>query len=133
MHKQRDVLILALIGFVASSGAAFAQAVGAYVPSGTKCDEVFAKSKGGLRFVKNVDAFSSAFIVRGKTLTTPLATCKLRRSAMKGDVRELDFECASSISFAPVTVYLRRAQDGGVIRQASTDDIIGTRYERCSE
>jgi hypothetical protein len=132
MAMRGNLIVGAVLACMIVSGEALAQAAEAYVASGTECGDVFVKAKDGVRFAPRVDAFAPAFIVKGKVLRTPVATCRLRHSAAKGDVREFQFECANSISYAPVTVFFRRGDNGSLIRFSSATETVGSRYGRCS-
>jgi hypothetical protein len=132
MAMHGKLLVGSFLACVIASGGALAQTAEGYAESGTQCSDVFVKAKNGVKFAPRVDAFAPAFIVKGKVLSTPVATCRLRRSATKGDVREFQFECANSISYAPVTLFFRRGDDGSLIRFASASETVGSRYGRCS-
>ena len=132
MRIRGNYLIASVVAGMIVSGEALAQAADAYVASGTRCEDVFVRSKNGLAFSPGVDIFAPAFIVRGKRLSTPVAKCQLRRSTTKGEVRELEFECVNPISYAPVKVWFRKGEDGSLIRQSNESDTTGSRYERCS-
>jgi hypothetical protein len=131
MRRPASLLAASILTLVVMQTESFAQAAVGYVATGTTCESAFVRSKSGLQFAPKVDAFAPAFIIKGKTLSTPLARCRLTRSAMKGDMREVSFECASSISYAPVTLYFRRGENGSLIRQASATERDGNLYEVC--
>lgn len=132
MRFQGNLLVASVFACVAITSEAFAQTTEAYVASGTQCEDVFVKGKSGLTFSRNVDVFAPAFLIKGKTLSTPTATCKLRGSSAKGDMREFKFECVNSISYAPVNVFFRRGENGSLIRFASETETVGSRYDRCN-
>lgn len=131
MSTWESLLVGSVLACVIVSGEALAQNAG-YVASGTECADVFVKAKDGVKFSPRADPFAPAFIVKGKALTTPVAMCRLRRSEAKGAVREFQFECANSISYAPVTIFFRRGEDGSLIRFSSADETVGSKYGRCN-
>lgn len=131
MQSDKRILLGLTLLALAVPETVFAQSATGYVAVGTRCEDVFTRSKSGMVFKRNVDAFAPAFIVSGKTLRTPVATCRLQKSTAKGDLRELQFECASPISYVPVKVYFRKGENDSLIRQASETEAIGNRYERC--
>lgn len=104
---------------------------GAYVELGTTCEDVFVKSKGGLRFSSKRNPFSSALLIRGKTLSTPIASCQLSRITQRGDVLDVSLQCANTISYASVKAYFRIGADGALSRLSSPDDRAGDKYEKC--
>jgi hypothetical protein len=132
MAMRKNLLIGSILASVISSGQALAQTAEGYAASGTECADVFVKTKDGVKFKPRVDAFAPAFIVKGKVLRTPIATCQLRKSSAKGAVREFQFECANSISYSPVTVFFRRGDEGSLIRFSSAEETVGSRYGRCN-
>jgi hypothetical protein len=132
MDMRGKLVIGSLLACLMLRGEALAQTAEGYVASGTECADVFVKAKDGVKFAPRVDAFAPAFIVKGKVLSTPVATCRLQRSSTKGDVREFTFECANSISYAPVTIFFRRGDNGSLIRFSSATETVGSRYGRCN-
>ena len=132
MSMRGKVLVGSVLAVAVFSGHALAQTAEGYAASGTECKDVFVKTKDGVKFSPRADPFAPAFIVKGKALSTPVATCRLQRSSAKGDVREFHFECKNAISFAPVTVFFRRGDNGSLIRFTSADETVGSPYSRCN-
>lgn len=123
-----------LVSFCAA-GTARAQGIpkldGAYVELGTKCEDVFVKSKGGLRFSSQRNPFSSALLIRGKSLSTPIASCQLSHITQRGDFLDVSLQCANMVSYASVKAYFRIGADGALSRLSSPEDPVGDKYEKC--
>src|SRR4051794_37494519 len=91
MRRPESVFAASVLMLIVAPTASFAQTAIGYVATGTTCDAAFVKTKSGVKFAPKVDAFAPAFIIQGKTLSTPLARCRLTSSTTKGDMREVGF------------------------------------------
>jgi hypothetical protein len=120
---------------VLTAGSALAQGAGrldgAYVGLGFKCEDVFVRSGGGYRFATPRNAFDSAFLIRGKTLATPMASCRLASRSLKDNVLDVNLDCANAISHTPVRAYFKRGEGGSLVRLSSAKDTSGDEYRKC--
>ncbi|GGH11208.1 hypothetical protein GCM10007036_08100 [Alsobacter metallidurans] len=106
---------------------------GAYVGPGQSCTDMFVTRKGQASFKTPRNAFSSALLIKGASVQTPLATCKIaRRTSGQNGVTTLDLQCTNMMSSTPVKAYLRHGEDGALVRLTSPEDTSGDRYERCA-
>ena len=124
------------LGF-ALCGAARAQQApaisGAYVGPGQTCLDLFEFRKGKVSFKEPRDPFSTAFLIQGRSLRTPMATCHIaRRTSGRNEVIILDLRCTNMMSSAPAKAYLRRGDDGGLVRLSGPDETGGSPYKRCT-
>ncbi|MCP8937584.1 hypothetical protein NK718_03580 [Alsobacter sp. SYSU M60028] len=103
---------------------------GAWVADGTSCASVFASTPSGMRFKKPVDAFAPAFIVQGKRIVTPLATCRVRSMALDEKRVSIQLACANSVSYATTSTVFALAGPGMLVRYLAEGDA-GPIYRRC--
>src|SRR4051794_27016155 len=105
--KAASALLFAIVCLPSlSAQAAPAQAspvAGAWVDQNLTCADVFATKKGKQTFKQPVDLFAPAFIISGKRLTTPQASCKLLNVRMEGDRHLAKLSCANSVSVSDIT------------------------------
>jgi hypothetical protein len=89
--------------------------------SGDRLPTAFAFSGSKPAFKRPADAFVPAFIVSGDKLTTPLASCRIRKMEETEKGTRVTMACANALSSAPVVTrfafgrgYLLRVSDSGV-------------------
>lgn len=104
---------------------------GACLEDGSSCAGVFVATRRGVAFKRPASAFAPAFIVSGRQLSTPLATCRLVGINASGDRRVARLHCTTSVATDTARLILSPATDGGVYRYHSLEGGIATRYQRC--
>ena len=114
------------------AGAVDAALTGAWVQSGTECEEVFARTGKGATFKKPVSAFAPAFIISGNRIRTPMASCQIKGAKPSGDRRILRLACATTVSVDDITAIFGRSGDGSLQRYLNGQDETGTSYRRCT-
>ena len=105
---------------------------GAYVGPGQSCEEMFVSRKGKASFKEPRNAFSSALLVRGKTVSTPMASCRIGRSSSENGVITLDLNCTNMMSSHGLKAYFSRRDDGGLVRLSGPNETSGDSYQRCN-
>lgn len=104
---------------------------GAWLDQNLECSAVYVMTGKGARFKQPVDLFAPAFIISGKRLTTPQATCSLKSKSAMNDRTAVQLSCANSVSVSPVTIQLSRASDGTLVRYMDSNDKSGSKYKMC--
>jgi hypothetical protein len=102
---------------------------GAWLEQGLSCDEVFANGQG--KFKTPVSVFAPAFIIRGSTLRTPQASCRIVRVSASEGRDLISLSCANSVATADVKALLKPGDDGTLVRFMNEADKVGDRYRRC--
>jgi hypothetical protein len=105
---------------------------GAWIEEGTPCSDVFVATRGGVAFKRPANAFAPAFIVSGRRLTTPLATCTLIGRSSGGERELVRLSCTTAVATDTARAIFSPATDGGMYRYHSLEGGIATRYQRCS-
>ena len=127
-----------LLSFLGPKGQVLAQdgllskIQGAWLGTGMSCQEVYAKGTKGIAFRKPLSIFAPAFIVSGRVLRTPLATCRIAAIKPSGDRQVLLLGCANSVSTSDLNATISLASDGTLRRYFNDDDSTGSVYERCT-
>lgn len=105
---------------------------GAWLGPGPDCAEVYSSAGTGASFKKPVDLFAPAFVVSGKRLRTPQATCRIKSVKPTGDRQVLTLDCANAVAGSEVRLLMATLPDGTLRRYFNEHDTAGTRYQRCS-
>ncbi|KMO35851.1 hypothetical protein VQ02_16530 [Methylobacterium variabile] len=135
---------MSLAGFVRAAGLALGLAAsaaeaglsdyqGAWLLSGRGCAEVYSSSGKGTAFKTPLDIFAPAFVISGKQLRTPMASCRIRSIRPVGDRQRLVLDCANGVAANDVTVLLATAPNGALRRYYSDQDPTGVDYQRCAK
>jgi hypothetical protein len=105
---------------------------GAWADPSMDCGAVFSQTRKGVTFKKPPDPFANAFIISGRRLTTPGASCQIQSmKAVENGRRRLSLSCATSVAVDAASVELAVASDGSLQRYSSDTDKTGSRYLRC--
>jgi hypothetical protein len=104
---------------------------GAWVLEGRDCTDVYASDGKATAFKKPVDIFAPAFIVSGKRLRTPMASCQIKSVRPSGDRQLLLLDCTNAVAGNEVRVLM--APGSTVLKRYYNDqDTTGVGYQRCS-
>ncbi len=129
-----------MIGLASWAGGLSARAVdtsrsgyqGSWVLDGRDCADVFSSGGKGATFKKPVDIFAPAFVISGKRLRTPMASCQVKSSRPGKDRQIFVLDCANSVASNEVRVQLATSPNGTLKRYYSDQDPTGVTYRRCS-
>lgn len=135
MAANRRLLLFVLAVAVAPLQQAKAQAghlQGAWLEEGWSCASVFVATLNGVAFKRPANAFAPAFIVSGKRLSTPLATCRLVGVVPKGERQILRLSCVTAVTADTARAIFSVASDANVYRYNSVEGGIATKYLRCT-
>ena len=116
-----------------AAGAGLSAFQGAWVLEGRDCADVYASAGKAASFKKPVDIFAPAFIISGKRLRTPMATCSIQSVRPTGDRQLLILDCANAVAGQEVRVYMAPQPNGVLRRYYNEQDPTGTGYRRCSQ
>ncbi|AWN51046.1 hypothetical protein [Methylobacterium sp. 17Sr1-1] len=117
---------------VSGARAAVSDYQGAWVLSGHDCQDVYASAGKKAAFKKPLDMFAPAFIISGRRLTTPAASCQIRSARPAGDRELLHLDCANAVAANEVRVLLAASPPDGLKRYYGEHDPTGVDYRRCS-
>lgn len=105
---------------------------GSWLEEGQSCANVFVAKGRTISFKRPANAFASGFVIRGRQLSTPLATCWIGRITPAGERQVLDLSCTTSIATNSARAIFALAQDGGLHRYGDPEGGSATRYRRCT-
>lgn len=105
---------------------------GAWLEEGSSCASVFVATPKAIAFKQPASAFAPAFIISGRRLATPLATCGLAGVGHSGERLVLRLNCTTSIAPSTARAVLSPAGDGSLYRHHSLEGGIATKYQRCT-
>lgn len=128
------LLAIAVTALVTEAAGAQPGFEGAWIEEGQLCSAVFAAARDStLGFKRPANAFAAAFVVRGRRLSTPLATCQIGRIEPAGERRVMHLACTTTIATDAARAVLSLGQDGSLYRHSAAEGGIATRYLRCTE
>jgi hypothetical protein len=104
---------------------------GAWIEQGEACESAFALKGGAIVFRRPASVFAPAFIVAGRRLSTPLASCRIVSVSPKGERQILNLSCTTSISVGAAHAIVAPAEGGMLTRYFSAEGGGGTKYQRC--
>ncbi|WP_405029721.1 hypothetical protein [Methylobacterium sp. BE186] len=104
---------------------------GAWVLQGRDCADVYSSEGKATSFKKPIDVFAPAFMISGKRLRTPMASCQIKSARPVGDRQILLLDCANAVAGNEVRV-LMAPSNGTLRRYYSDQDPTGVTYQRCS-
>src|SRR4051794_32408148 len=106
---------------------------GAWLSGGEGCAEVYASAGKGMAFKKPVDIFAPAFIISGRRLRTPLASCRIKSLRPSGTRQLMVLDCANAVAAEVVQARVSTQPDGTLKRYLNDQDTTGTTYTQCSK
>ncbi|TCR66607.1 hypothetical protein EV560_104488 [Bosea sp. BK604] len=104
---------------------------GAWLEEGLSCGSVYTTARSAMAFKRPASAFIPAFIISGKRLSTPLATCRIVNVTTSGDRQIMSLHCTTSIASDSARAVLAPTSDGGLLRYLAAEGGIATKYQRC--
>src|SRR5215213_11279146 len=119
-------------GSVAMAQDGLAAYEGAWYSGGESCAAVYASAGKGMAFKKPVDIFAPAFIISGRRLRTPLASCRIKSLRPSGNHQLMVLDCANAVSIDAVQALISQQPDGSLKRYLNEQDTTGTTYIQCS-
>jgi hypothetical protein len=134
MGLRSYLVIAALLALAPQSAWAQATAFeGAWLEEGAGvCADVFAAAGKALSFKRPASAFASAFIIRNRRLSTPMAACRIDRISPQGPRQILSLSCTTSIATDSARAAFALADDGGLYRFSAGEAGTATKYRRCT-
>lgn len=104
---------------------------GAWIEEGLSCSSVYTAGRNAIGFKRPPNAFVPAFVISGKRVTTPLASCRILDVRSNGDRQIMNLHCTTSISTNTARAVLAPAPDGGLFRYLAMDSDVAAKYQRC--
>lgn len=105
---------------------------GTWLEEGRVCANAFVANGETVFFKRPANAFPSTFVIRGRKLSTPLATCRIVRITTTGEQQVLDLGCTTSIATNIARAVFAWAQDGALYRFGPPEGGHGGRYRLCT-
>lgn len=106
---------------------------GAWVSGSEGCADIYAPAGKKMTFKKPVDIFAPAFIISGRNLRTPLASCRIKSVRPSGSRQLMVLDCANAVATEAVKAQVSTQPDGTLKRYLNDQDTIGTTYTQCSK
>jgi hypothetical protein len=89
---------------------------GLWASDADACNKIFVTKGKSASFSKNSELQARGFIIDGKKIRSPRATCTITRSKETGDVVSMVASCANDIMYSDMQFSLKVLGDGKVSR-----------------
>jgi len=131
-------MIRALLGsilFAISTAGAWADPIadlqGAWVMEGAKCEAVFEKNRGKLRFKNRTFASEHGFIISGRKVLGPIAGCKISEVVAENNNFSAHLACSDALVARDFSMKFRIIDPTNFERTDKFRDFT-IKYQRCS-
>ena len=109
-----------------------AEIQGAWSTDASLCNKVFVKSGAKVSFAKDSELSGSGFVIDGREIRGPTATCRIKHTTEDGAVTHLIAACATDIMLSDVQLSLRSVNANEIFRLFPNMPGMETKYHRCS-
>lgn len=119
-------------GFLLLPGSAHAvDLTGAWTTGLEACDKVFETKGGRTSFRQDSDMYGSGFIIEGRRIRGPTATCNVTRTQEDKDVVHMIASCATEIMYQNMQFSVRVLGEGKLSRIFPGIEGMEMTYYRC--
>ena len=134
MTTRLSVFSLSVLLCCASLGAPVeaAELEGAWSTDASLCGKVFAKSGARVSFAKDSELSGSGFIIQGREIRGPTATCRIKQTKEDGPVTHMIAACATDIMLSDVELSFRSVNADELFRLFPNMPGMEIKYYRCS-
>jgi len=132
MASRSWLFVFAIAALTQGASAQTTEFQGAWLEEGQSCPNVFVAAGTGVGFKRPANAFAAAFVIRGRQLATPLATCRIARVSPQGERQIMHLHCTTSVATDTARAVFALGRDGGLYRYSAAEGGTATRYRRCS-
>lgn len=108
-----------------------ADIAGVWITDVSVCNKVFVKSGTRVSFAKDSELIGGGFIIEGKEIRGPVATCRIKATKDEGAVTHIIAACASDIMLSDVHS-VRIIDANKIARMFPSMPEMETNYFRCS-
>jgi hypothetical protein len=111
--------------------ASLEQIQGAWGVNDVPCDEIFATKDGKATLATSFGQSAGGFIVNGRQVQAPNATCRMLSSKEKGDLFTFVLDCKEQIIFDTTQISVRLIDANTLVRTHADFPELDTQYRRC--
>jgi hypothetical protein len=104
---------------------------GAWTTDASVCGKVFVKSGARVSFAKDAELSGSGFIIEGREIRGPAATCRIKTTKEDGAVTHMIAACATDIMLSDVQFSVRSIEADKVARIFPNMEGMEIPYYRC--
>jgi hypothetical protein len=123
--------VLSVLLCCAAAPAQAAELTGAWSTDASLCNKVFVKNGARISFSKESELSASGFIIDGREIRGPTATCRIKRTKEDGAVTHMIAACATDIMLSDVQLSLRSVSADEIFRLFPNMEGMEIRYYRC--
>ena len=104
---------------------------GAWTTDASVCNKVFVKSGARISFTKDSELSGGGFIIEGREIRGPTATCRIKATKDDGAVTHMIAACATDIMLSDVQFSVRSVNADEIFRMFPNMPGMETKYYRC--
>jgi len=105
---------------------------GAWTTDASVCGKVFVKSGARVSFAKDAELSGSGFIIEGREIRGPAATCRIKTSKEDGAVTHMIAACATDIMLSDVQLSVKFIDANSIARLFPGMQDMSVNYHRCA-
>jgi hypothetical protein len=109
-----------------------ADLAGAWTTDAARCSKVFVRSDARVSFAKDAELSGSGFIIEGREIRGPAATCRIKATKEEGAVTHMIAACSTDIMLSDVQFSVRSVNANEILRMFPNMPGMETKYYRCS-
>lgn len=109
-----------------------ADLTGVWATDAAVCNKVFTKSGDKVSFAKDADLHGNGFIIEGKQIRGPAATCRIKATKEEGAMVHMIAACATDIMLSDVQLSVKIIDADTIVRLFPGMPDIQSNYHRCS-
>lgn len=109
-----------------------ADLAGAWTTDAAVCNKVFVRSGARVSFAKDAELSGSGFIIEGREIRGPAATCRIKATKEEGAVTHMIATCSTDIMLSDVQFSVRSVNADEILRMFPNMPGMETKYYRCS-
>jgi hypothetical protein len=99
--------------------------------SDVPCDDIFKIKDGRMSLASSFGQGGGGFIVSGRQVVTPTATCQLLSSKESGDFVTFVLDCRTQITFETTQMSIRLVDADTLVRTRAAIPELNVKYRRC--
>lgn len=131
LRAGAGVLAIAVIASIHDARSQPNSLQGAWVEEGLACTSVFTAGRKAIGFKKPTSPFWPAFIISGRRLSTPLASCHIVAVRPSGERQIMNLRCTTSVAMDAARAILAPSPDGSLQRFFEPEGGTAAKYQRC--
>ena len=126
------LFLMSLCTALPGASAEAADLTGVWATAADVCNKVFVKKGNRVSFAKNSDVYGSGFIIEGREIRGPAATCRIKTMKEDGAMTHMIAACATDIMLSDIQLSVRSIDADRISRIFPNMEGMEIPYYRCA-